>query len=104
MPAEPEAYIDVEVVYALPHEQILFAVRVPQGSTIREAIRRSQLTARYPDLDLEHCAVGVLGERVAMDNLATDGARIEIYRALIADPKDARRRRASKRAARPQKN
>jgi len=100
MAAAPEDLIDVEVVYALPDEQMLFAVRVPRRSTIRAAVERSGLMQRYPDIDLDRCAVGVYGKRVVMNGTVKPGDRIEIYRPLVADPKQSRRRRASKRAGR----
>lgn len=99
MAAAPEDLIDVEVVYALPDEQMLFAVRVPRGSTLRTAIEHSGVMQRYSNIDLDRCAVGVYGKRAVMDDEVERGNRIEIYRPLVADPKESRRRRASKRAA-----
>jgi putative ubiquitin-RnfH superfamily antitoxin RatB of RatAB toxin-antitoxin module len=92
--------IEVDVVYALPGDQQVFKARVPQGATVREVILRSGVLERHPELATVTCVAGVYGERVEMDSLVAAGDRVEIYRPLIADPKETRRRRAAKRAGR----
>ncbi|QBC31670.1 MULTISPECIES: RnfH family protein [Pandoraea] len=92
MPGE----LNVEVCYALPAEQTIVALTLPQGATMREAIERSGLLQRFPALDLSRMKAGVFGKLRALDAAVEDGDRIEIYRALKADPKLARQRRVEK--------
>ena len=86
--------INIEVVYALPHEQTLLKVRVPQNSTIAEAIRISGILEKYPDIDLSKSKLGIYSKLSKADAILRDKDRIEIYRPLIADPKEIRRQRA----------
>lgn len=92
--------IEVEVVYALPGDQQVLRVSLPEGVTVREAILRSGVLERHPELGLATCVAGIHGERVPLDRTVAAGDRVEIYRPLIADPKETRRRRAAKRAGR----
>jgi putative ubiquitin-RnfH superfamily antitoxin RatB of RatAB toxin-antitoxin module len=92
MASAPE--VEVEVVYATPARQTIRTVRLPAGSAVEEAIRRSGLLAEFPEIDLAANRVGVYGEAVTLDAAVRGGERVEIYRPLIADPKEARRRRA----------
>jgi putative ubiquitin-RnfH superfamily antitoxin RatB of RatAB toxin-antitoxin module len=85
--------IRVDVVYALPAEQILLELEVEEGSTVEEAIEQSGILRRYPDIDSAHARVGIFGKPVRMETRLCDGDRVEIYRPLIADPKEARRAR-----------
>jgi uncharacterized protein len=91
----PENSITIEVVYALPHEQHAFALAVPPGTTALEAVRLSGLAARYSELTAEDLRLGIYGRVVAANTVLNDGDRVEIYRPLLADPKHARRKRAS---------
>jgi putative ubiquitin-RnfH superfamily antitoxin RatB of RatAB toxin-antitoxin module len=84
----------VSIVYALPDGATEVALEVPDGTTVDDALERSAIATRHPELDLARCPVGVHGRRVQRDHLLSDGDRIEIYRPLLADPKHARRRRA----------
>jgi putative ubiquitin-RnfH superfamily antitoxin RatB of RatAB toxin-antitoxin module len=86
--------IDVEVTYATPQRQITKSLTLPDGSNVEQAIRASGLLDEFPEIDLAHQRVGVFGEFVRLDECLHGGERVEIYRALIADPKEARRRRA----------
>lgn len=95
--AQPEKLIAVEIAYALPHEQVLLALRVPPGTCLREAIVRSGILERHPEIDAERCATGIFGRRASADTPLHDGDRVEIYRPLVADPKRSRRQRAAKR-------
>ena len=90
-----EEVISVELVYALQNAQEVIALSVAPGTTVREAIRLSGLSGRYPQIDAEGAPVGIHGRIVAQDAKLQDGDRVEIYRPLKADPKQARRRRAS---------
>ncbi len=89
--------IDVEVVYALATEQTLLMVRVGVDATVQQAIRDSGILQRYPAIDLTQLKVGVFGKIVALDARLRAGDRIEIYRPLTVDPKEARRQRGKRR-------
>ena len=90
--APDKARINVEVVYALPERQVLLTLRVAPGTTVHEAIEQSGIALRFPGIDAGG-RLGIFGRRVKRDVVLKDGDRIEIYRPLIADPKDSRRRR-----------
>lgn len=87
----------VEVVYARRDEQTLVALDVEEGTSARGAIERSGILQRYPEIKLLQGEIGIFGKAVDPDMLLRDGDRVEIYRPLIADPKQARRERAQRR-------
>lgn len=89
--------INVEVVYASEHSQKLITVEVDQGATIETVIRRSGILADFPEIDLARQSVGVFSRQRALTDIVQAGDRIEIYRPLLIDPKEARRVRAKKR-------
>jgi putative ubiquitin-RnfH superfamily antitoxin RatB of RatAB toxin-antitoxin module len=91
-----KASLRVEVVYALRAEQALLAVELEEGATAREAVERSGILRRFPEIDLARTSLGVFGRIVAPDAPLRDGDRVEIYRPLMADPKDIRRRKAGR--------
>lgn len=84
--------IQVEVVYALPGMQNLLAVKVPAGATAQQAIELSGLAEQYPEIS--GLKIGIFGRLVKPDTVLRDKDRVEIYRPLIADPKEVRRKRA----------
>lgn len=86
--------ITVEVVYALPDEQTLLKQQVAAGATVAEAIEASGILQKYPQIDLATNKLGIFGKLVKADAVLRDRDRIEIYRPLIADPKEVRRKRA----------
>jgi len=86
--------ISVEVVYALPAEQVLLKSEVPQGTTIAEAVKLSGILGKFPEIDLEKGKFGIFGKLSKIDTVLREKDRIEIYRPLIADPKEVRRKRA----------
>jgi putative ubiquitin-RnfH superfamily antitoxin RatB of RatAB toxin-antitoxin module len=86
--------IKIEVVYALPHEQTLLKLDVPQSSTIGDAIKLSGLLEKHPEIDLEKGKFGLFGKLSKTDTVLREKDRIEIYRPLLADPKEVRRKRA----------
>jgi hypothetical protein len=88
--------IRVEVVYALPERQYLRTVKLQEGSTVEQAIVASGLLELRKDIDLKSNKVGVYSRPVKLADTVSDGDRIEIYRPLIADPKELRRQRAEK--------
>jgi len=92
------AKIVVEVAYALPEKQYLQRVTLQQGATVEEAIRASGLLELRTDIDLNKNKVGIYSRPVKLADVLQDGDRVEIYRPLIADPKELRRQRAEKSA------
>lgn len=90
--------IAVEVAYALPEKQYLLAVNVAEGSTIKQAIEKSGILTLRADIDLSSNKIGVFSRPVKLHNEVHSGDRIEIYRPLLADPKDLRRQRAERAA------
>ncbi len=91
--------IEVEVAYALPGTQTVVTLKVPVGTTVREAIARSGIAAQSAGGDWNTVAVGICGTRASLATVLHEHDRVEIYRPLIADPKQARRRRARLRGA-----
>lgn len=90
------ALLSIEVCYALPDEQTLIPVELPEGATLRQALDASGILKRYPQIDLDRQKVGVFGKLKPLDTVLADHDRVEIYRPLIVDPKAARQRRVEK--------
>ncbi|MEX3932775.1 RnfH family protein [Paraburkholderia phymatum] len=88
--------LTIEVCYALPHEQTLIQLELPQGATLRQAIDASGILAQHPDIDLTKQKTGVFGKLKPLDAVLADHDRVEIYRPLIVDPKVSRQRRVEK--------
>ncbi len=86
--------ISIEVVYASPTAQELLALEVPAGCTVEAAIDRSGIIELFPEIDLMQQKVGIFGKQVSLSSYVQAGDRIEIYRPLLVDPKEARRLRA----------
>ena len=86
----------VQVVYALPGAQEIFEVELEQGATVEAALNASGIPARHREIDLKTQQIGVWGRPVTLATEVRDRDRVEIYRALSADPKQARRRRAAR--------
>lgn len=86
--------MQVEVVFALADRQELLLVELPGGSTVGEAIRRSGLVRAFPDIELGELQTGVWGKPVDRGHVVTEGDRVELYRPLEMDPRDARRLKA----------
>ncbi|WP_339494855.1 RnfH family protein [Pseudomonas sp. EA_35y_Pfl1_P108] len=92
--------VEIEVVYAAMDRQVLLVVMVPAGTSVRWAVQASGIAVHFPELDLADCPLGVFGKVVANAQVhaVQAGDRIEIYRPLLADPKEVRRLRAAKAA------
>lgn len=88
--------ITVEVAYALPERQALLTLSVSRTANVEQVIRQSGILQQFPTIDLAKQKVGIWSRPVKLDDSLKEGDRIEIYRPLIADPKDLRRRRAEK--------
>lgn len=86
--------ITVEVVCATPERQLLRRVNVPAGSSVMQAVEQSGILREMPEVAFDPSRLGIFSRRVAADETLQDGDRVEIYRPLTLDPKDARRRRA----------
>ncbi|GAA0707342.1 RnfH family protein [Dyella marensis] len=86
--------IAVEVAYAEAGRQWVLPVELPAGATVMQAIEASGLMAQVPGLQVDPARLGVFSRKAAPDQLLEDGDRVEIYRPLSLDPKEARRRRA----------
>lgn len=89
-----QAVIHVEVAYALPHVQMLVPLTLPEGATVEEAVRQSGLLEKFPEIDLASAKLGVWNKAAELDVALREKDRVEIYRPLIADPKEVRRKRA----------
>ncbi|XQW86059.1 RnfH family protein [Thalassotalea piscium] len=88
--------IQVEVVYGLPHKQEILTISVNPGTTIEQAIEASDIQSIFNEIDLSVHNVGIWNRSAKLTDVVTEGDRIEIYRPLIADPKEVRKRRAEK--------
>jgi len=86
----------VEVAYALPDKQSLVSLEVDEGTTIKEAIEASGVLDTYDQIDLTRDKVGIFSKLVTLDTVLREKDRVEIYRPLIADPKQLRKERATK--------
>ncbi|MGD8105124.1 RnfH family protein [Pantoea sp. FN0302] len=90
--------LTVEVVYALPEKQYVRQVTLAEGSSVEQAIRASGLLELRHDIDLTQNKIGIYSRPVKLQDEVNDGDRVEIYRPLIADPKELRRQRAERSA------
>lgn len=89
-------FIKVQVCYSSVHEVTLLEVQVAANATLSEAVTRSGILQKHPEIDLAANKFGIYGKLKSADSPLHEGDRVEIYRPLIADPKEARRRRANK--------
>ena len=98
--------VEIEVVYAAEDRQVLLVVEVASGTSLRAAVRASGIAAQFPGLEPADCPLGIFGKVVAEPDVQAvkAGDRIEIYRPLLADPKEVRRLRAAKAALAKQRN
>ncbi len=94
------------MVYAAEDRQVLLTVAVPAGISLRAAVQASGIAQLFPELNLADCPLGIFGKVVADADVRAvqAGDRIEIYRPLLADPKEVRRLRAAKAALARQQN
>lgn len=84
--------MNIGVCYAEADRQLWLRMEMPDGSSVEQAIQRSGILQRFPEIDLNVLKVGVYGKLVKLDSPVKDGDRIEIYRPIIADPRTVRRR------------
>jgi putative ubiquitin-RnfH superfamily antitoxin RatB of RatAB toxin-antitoxin module len=88
--------IAVEVAYALPDKQAIIELEVPEGTTAVEAARQSGITKKFEGIDLDNAKLGIYARVVSPSQVLQEGDRVEIYRPLIADPKEVRKARAAR--------
>lgn len=88
--------INVEVVYAQPTQQWRQTLTLPSGATVRDAIEQSGVVATIPEWNWSDVKVGIYSRPVALEQTLRDRDRVELYRPILIDPKEARRQRAKK--------
>ncbi|MFB9886529.1 RnfH family protein [Balneatrix alpica] len=95
---KPAKLISVEVAYALPHDQMIIPLQVEEGCTLYQAVQQSGITDYYPEIDPDNAPMGIFGKAVRnpKQQALREGERVEIYRPLLIDPKQARANRAAK--------
>ncbi|MCG8097772.1 MAG: RnfH family protein [Candidatus Thiodiazotropha taylori] len=84
-----------EVAYGKLDEQVLLVVESSEPLTVEQAIEKSDILQRFPEIDLKVNKTGIFGKAAKLDAMLSEGDRVEIYRPLIADPKEARKKRAA---------
>ena len=94
-----EQSIEIEVIYALSDNQIIRQLSLPVGTTAQQAVELSGIIGVFPEIDLSKNKLGIFGKLVAADAILHNRDRVEIYRPLVVDPKERRRRRAKEFAA-----
>ena len=92
---EANSRICVEVAYARPDIQVIIPLEVGLGTTVEQAVRQSGVLERFPEIDLAVNKVGIFGKLSKLDQILREKDRVEIYRKLIADPKEIRKQRAA---------
>lgn len=90
--------LSIEVVYGMPNKQVLLTTCVPEGTTIERAIELSGITSHFPEIKPAEAKVGIFSRVEKLSSILKSGDRVEIYRPLIADPKEMRKLRAAKMA------
>ena len=88
-------HIHIEVAYATPKEQLIIPLKVPITMTAEQVIEQSEIVKKFPEIDLKQNKIGIFSKPCALNTQLRDGDRIEIYRPLLADPKEIRKRRAA---------
>lgn len=91
--------IKVEVAYASPNKQVVIELELSVDASVREAINQAGVLADFPEIDLAVNKVGIFGKLVTLDTILHDADRVEIYRPLVCDPKERRRRQASEKSS-----
>ena len=99
--------IQVEIAYATPETQKILAIEVQEGTTAHQAAVDSDISKIFPAIDLDSADLGIFGNALgarglpkATDYVLKEGDRVEVYRPLIADPKEVRKKRAAEAAER----
>lgn len=87
--------IHIEVAYAIPERQLILDFDADAGISVEDAVRQSGILEEFPEIDFENAKMGIFGKLAPRKAVLSDGDRVEIYRPLIADPKEARKKRAA---------
>ncbi|MFC3875525.1 RnfH family protein [Neisseria musculi] len=87
--------VEIEIAYGTAQKQLLQTLRVPAGTTAREAVLQSRIAQEFPGADVQDAPLGIFGKAVKDHTVLRDNDRVEVYRPLLADPKEARRKRAA---------
>jgi putative ubiquitin-RnfH superfamily antitoxin RatB of RatAB toxin-antitoxin module len=98
MPEQNDDTLQIWVSYATAQDEFVQPMRVVPGVTVGQAIEGSGVLSRFPEINLVTQPVGIYGKKKTLDTVLRERDRIEIYRPLVADPKDSRRKRAAKKA------
>jgi len=93
-----DSLMDVEVAYATPERQLIVKLQVPEGTTAKQAVDYSKIKAEFPEMEVQP-ALGIFSKKVNPEKVLLAGDRVEIYRPLIADPKEVRRKKAEEEKA-----
>ena len=91
--------INIEIAYALPERYYLKSFQVDEGITVQTAITQSGILSQFPAINLSTNKIGIFSRPIKLTDVLKEGDRIEIYRPLLADPKEIRRKRAAEQAA-----
>ena len=91
-----QASSNVEVAYAVDKKQAILTLQVAEGTTALEAAKQSGITEKFEGIDLENAKLGIFAKVVSPSQVLREGDRVEIYRPLIADPKEVRKARAAR--------
>lgn len=94
-PAADRGDVEVEVIYAQPLRHAAIRLKLAAGSTLQQAVEASGIIRKFPEIDLAKCGLGIYGKLARADTVLSARDRIEIYRPLLADPKDIRKQRAA---------
>ena len=86
--------MEIEVAYATAEKQVLLKIEAPSGCSVADAIELSGIRSEFPHIEINPMALGVFSRKVKPEHILRDGDRVEIYRPLIADPKEMRKQRA----------
>ncbi len=92
---ENQNLIHIEIAYAKPEEQLMIPLSVIEGTTLKQAIELSGILAHFPEIDLSKNKVGIFSKVCGLDTVLRERDRVEIYRTLLADPKEVRKRLAA---------
>jgi hypothetical protein len=87
----PQSDIGIELAFGIDDRQDLLSLRVADGTTVRDAIEQSEIAKHFPEFDVDRMAAGIWGRPVDRQHRLKDGDRLELYRPLVMDPREARR-------------
>ncbi|WP_029148735.1 RnfH family protein [Methylophilus sp. 5] len=104
MPTTQAEMMPIEIAYATPQAQSIIAMHVSAGTTAQQAVMQSGIALQYPEISLDQLVLGIFGKRIAAETILKAMDRVEIYRPLLANPKEARRQRAAAKNGKQSRN